>query len=701
MATYRKHEAQEWAWETLKGQWTTLITPFTPDNRFDREGMRRNMRRVRSLGTIGAGCTWGMGEFWSLTHEERLDVMETVAEEAQSPNGNQGWPIGAHVTHTSAPEMLSLAAHAERLGYDLLIVAPPYMVTKVEDQVVEYVRLLAEHTNLGIMFYNSPQFGITMSVNGLARLCSLPNVVGVKEASFNQQLSIEAHLTLGQDSVISTPDEWIFFKGQELGINQQVMFANTSDWRFDIPGANNYVRWIDRATKGDLDEAFYDTHLRRLNELSDAWWTRTVDKYNGALPVSLVKYWGELMGMAAGPPRLPLLDMTHAEKAQLREELEPLKPRVPEPARPRSEPAEGLTARRTVSAPPTTFAQPKEPQTRTAWLTGNDNFASGMLLMVSVQDVDEALEAEQGGADVVDVKNLQEAMVGSGHPSTVRQVRGIIPVEKHVSVTLGVVPNQAGTVAMAVYAAAMMDATSVKVGFRVAEYETALEVLRESRRALDGFNTKLVGSLFADNELYEGGLDPHLMVQLAKDSECDGFLIDTLTKDGRNLFDFMPEPVLRDIVLQGKQLGMSTALSGHLKISDLDELARINPDIVGVRGAVCASGDRGRAVAWEAVAEFKRQLDMRKTGEIAVHADAPPVTTASGWVVIDGRGKSCAGVIAALSHQMEQDKQSFVEAILADALNIYDVTLWAEQAGHRLLTQRRDPDGAVRVLIQP
>ena len=113
MATYRKHEAQEWAWETLKGQWTTLITPFTPDNRFDREGMKRNIRHVRSLGTVGAGCTWGMGEFWSLTHEERLDVMDAVAEEAQSSSGNGAWPIGAHVTHTSAPEMLSLAAHAE------------------------------------------------------------------------------------------------------------------------------------------------------------------------------------------------------------------------------------------------------------------------------------------------------------------------------------------------------------------------------------------------------------------------------------------------------------------------------------------------------------------------------------------------------------------------------------------------------------
>ena len=671
MANYRKQEAQAWAWEALKGQWTTLVTPFTPDDRFDREGMKRNIRHIRSLGTTGAGCTWGMGEFWSLTHDERIDVMDTVAEESAGD-----WLIAAHVTDSSAPEMLSLARHAEDQGFDLLVVAPPFMVTKTEEQVVEYVRLLAENTNLAIMFYNSPQFGIVMSTNGLERLCRIPNVVGVKEASFNQQISIEAHLTLGKEAIISTPDEWIFFKAQELGFQQQVMFSNTSDWRFDVPGANYYVQFIDRATKGDLDEAFYDRHIRRLNELSDTWWTRTLDKYNGALPVSMVKHWAELMGLAAGPPRPPLIDLTPQEKEQMRDELEPLKPRVPMAA----------------------AAQP-----RAAWLDGNNNFAAGMLLMVSVQDVDEALEAEQGGADVVDVKNLQEALVGSGHPSIVRQVRGIIPVEKHVSVTLGVVPNQPGTVAMAVYAAAHLDATSVKVGFQRGDYDTAVDVLRQARRALEGFNTKLIGSVFADNELYEDGLDPLCMVQLAKDGECDGFLIDTLTKDGRNLFDFMPEPVLRDIVLRGKEMGMSTALSGHLKINDLDELARINPDIVGVRGAVCASGDRGRAVAWEAVAEFKRQLDMRKSGEISVHGDMAPIISDgnSGWVVIDGRGKSCAGVIAALTYQMDHDRQSFVEAILADALNIYDVILWSEQAGHKLLTQRKDTDGSMRVLIQP
>ena len=72
-----------------------------------------------------------------------------------------------------------------------------------------------------------------------------------------------------------------------------------------------------------------------------------------------------------------------------------------------------------------------------------------------------------------------------------------------------------------------------------------------------------------------------------------------------------------------------------------------------------------------------------------------------GWVIIDGRGKSCAGIIAALARQMEADHQSFVEVILADALNIYDVTLWTEQGSHRLITQRKDTDGSVRVLIQP
>ena len=329
-----------------------------------------------------------------------------------------------------------------------------------------------------------------------------------------------------------------------------------------------------------------------------------------------------------------------------------------------------------------------------------------MLLMVSVQNLNEAIEALHGGADIVDVKNLQEALVGSAHPLTVKAVRDSIPMDRHASVTLGVVPNQAGTVAMAVYAAGILDATSVKVGFMRTEYSQAVEVLTECREALDGFDTKLIGSLFADNPMYDG-LDASNMVNLAEDSKCDGWLIDTLTKDGRNLFDFIPESELRDMVLSGKKSGMSTALSGHLKMSDLDELARINPDIVGVRGAVCQKGNRDSAVHRDAVAEFTRQLRLRETGKISVRearimaGNGADANGTNGWIIIDGTGKTCAGILAALTAQIEQDAESFIEVIVPDVLNTYDVVVWAEESSHSVLTQRRDETGTTRILIKP
>ena len=108
---------------------------------------------------------------------------------------------------------------------------------------------------------------------------------------------------LGKEYVISTPDEWIFWKAQELGFQQHVMFANTSDWRFDTPENNYYVQFIEKATSGHLDEEFYKTHLSGMKALSDKWWSSTVAKFGGAMPVSMVKHWAEVMGLKAGSVR--------------------------------------------------------------------------------------------------------------------------------------------------------------------------------------------------------------------------------------------------------------------------------------------------------------------------------------------------------------------------------------------------------------
>ena len=316
MAKYNRNEAQDWAWEHLKGQWTTLMTPFDSEDNLDEQGLRSNVQYVRSLGTRGGGCTWGMGEFWSLETEERMKVMEVVADEA-----NGEWLTAAHVTHTSYKDMIKLAQYAEEVGIDILILAAPYFATKTEQQVVEFTKLLADNTNLAVMFYNSPQFGIVMSPEGLKEVCTPSNVVGVKEASFNQQISIDTHVLIGKEKIISTPDEWIYFKQEELGFQQQVMFANTSDWRFDTPENNYYVQFVENASRGVIDAGFYNQHIKAVKEVSDKWWPRTVQKFGGVLPVTLCKYWSELMGMAAGDPRPPLAPFDEDEKLELARDL--------------------------------------------------------------------------------------------------------------------------------------------------------------------------------------------------------------------------------------------------------------------------------------------------------------------------------------------------------------------------------------------
>ena len=165
----------------------------------------------------------------------------------------------------------------------------------------------------------------------------------------------------------------------------------------------------------------------------------------------------------------------------------------------------------------------------------------------------------------------------------------------------------------------------------------------------------------------------------------------------------MSEEILTDIVYQGKSMGVSTALSGHLRLDNLDELARINPDIVGVRGAVCSKGARDNSVYWEAVAKFRKELSLRESGEIAVR-DLNGITNSTnsdGWIVIDGTGKSCASIILELTEQVGKDSKSFVEVVMPDVLNTYDVIVWAEKGGHKVISQRKETSGSVRILVQP
>ena len=105
---YRKAEAKEAARAQFRGVWAAITTPFTPDGAVDEAGLRRNMRYYTDgLHVEGVFCTGVMGEFWSLTRDERRRVVEIVVEEARGK-----CLVIAQTGHHSTEETVAHTRHA-------------------------------------------------------------------------------------------------------------------------------------------------------------------------------------------------------------------------------------------------------------------------------------------------------------------------------------------------------------------------------------------------------------------------------------------------------------------------------------------------------------------------------------------------------------------------------------------------------------
>ena len=113
----------------------------------------------------------------------------------------------------------------------------------------------------------------------------------------------------------------------------------------------------------------------------------------------------------------------------------------------------------------------------------------------------------------------------------------------------------------------------------------------------------VVASGYADFRRFDGVsfLD---VVAAARDSESDVVMLDTAMKDGKTLLDNMSAEEIRAFVDAGHAAGLLVALAGSITEHDIEALADIGADIVGVRGAVCDSNDRTRGITLERVTAF-------------------------------------------------------------------------------------------------
>jgi hypothetical protein len=114
--------AKEAAFEKVRGLWIAIPTPFTQDGEIDEGALRKAVDYyIDGLEVDGIFCGGVMGEFWSMTLEERARCHELVVGAAAGRV-----PIMAHIGHHVYSEAAHLSRHAEEIGADFVIAMNPY-----------------------------------------------------------------------------------------------------------------------------------------------------------------------------------------------------------------------------------------------------------------------------------------------------------------------------------------------------------------------------------------------------------------------------------------------------------------------------------------------------------------------------------------------------------------------------------------------
>jgi len=217
------------------------------------------------------------------------------------------------------------------------------------------------------------------------------------------------------------------------------------------------------------------------------------------------------------------------------------------------------------------------------------------LFLASVRDGAEAAIALSAGADIIDFKEPSSGALGAVDPTLLAKAVCFVAGRAKTSATIGDLPMDAERLREAVVTVGPTGVDYVKLGvFPDPHAETALAALASEAR-----NHRLILILFADAMPDFDG------VALAARLGAHGIMLDTMRKVSGSLLDHIEIGEIAKIVSDAKARGLLAGLAGSLKPRHVPELLRLEPDLLGFRGALCQGGARGASLNRQACAGIR------------------------------------------------------------------------------------------------
>ena len=170
----------------LRGAFTALVTPFTPDGTLDEVAFRRLVRWQILAGIDGLVPCGTTGESPTLSTEERERLIAaTVEVAAERPSRDRIRVVAGTGTNDTAATVRATRRAAE-LGADAALVVAPYYNRPDARMLNAHFRAIADEGDLPIVVYNVPsRTGTNVDADTFLRLAEHPRVIAIKEASGN------------------------------------------------------------------------------------------------------------------------------------------------------------------------------------------------------------------------------------------------------------------------------------------------------------------------------------------------------------------------------------------------------------------------------------------------------------------------------------------------------------------------------------
>ena len=176
----------------FQGSYVALITPFENGSIGETQFQSLVDWQINqgTQGLVPCGTT---GESPTLSHAEHERAIDLCIEAAKGRV-----PVLAGTGSNSTEEAISLSAHAKQAGADGVLVVTPYYNKPTQEGLYQHYKALAEAIDTAIVIYNIPgRCAVDMSVETMARLAELPNVVGVKDATNDPARPLRTRLACG------------------------------------------------------------------------------------------------------------------------------------------------------------------------------------------------------------------------------------------------------------------------------------------------------------------------------------------------------------------------------------------------------------------------------------------------------------------------------------------------------------------------